>query len=279
MYRVMYIVALCFAKLSILYFYRAIATKKTFRHFIHATIAFVSLYSFAAAVAGIFQCNNPSESWNTDRVFAQFDPNSAPPQAKPVCFDPTKLLIFCGAANLFTDIVILLLPIPIALGLRIPMSKRLALIGIFSVGLVAIIASSVRMYFMMLWAQSAYNSARYGDDLLLWGQVEINAGIISASVPFLRLLFTERGEVQEQAVAPPRVVDIGPPIPMVEDRLSQTRQLPLETWGDVEKQGNNPRWGPFITVPKSLSLSLILSSGSRYSMSSEPEPVRPHSTI
>lgn len=160
-YRMSYVAALCFVKLSILWFYRAIASHRTFRRYVNATIAFVCMYSFAAIVASALQCENPSNSWSTAGYLAQFDrdPNTKRPKVK--CFDPIKLWVFCAAANLLSDVVIMLLPIPALLSLRVPMSKRLALIGIFSIGIMAIIASSVRMWVMFLWAESPWNSGEH----------------------------------------------------------------------------------------------------------------------
>jgi hypothetical protein len=156
-YRMSYVVALCFIKLSILFFYRAIASNRTFRRYVNATIAFVCLYTFAATIASIFQCENPSNSWSTAGYLAQFDrnPNTKRPNVK--CYDPVKLWVVSAAANLLSDIVIMLLPIPALLSLRVPMSKRLALIGIFSIGIMAIVASSVRMWVMFLWAERLVN--------------------------------------------------------------------------------------------------------------------------
>lgn len=261
LYRTTYVIALCFVKLSILWFYRAIATHRTFRRVVNATIAFVSMYSFASAVASIFQCLNPADSWSTTNYIAQFDPNRKAHEVK--CFDPSKLWIFCGAANLLSDVVILLLPIPTLLSLRVPMSKRLALVGIFSIGLMAIVASSVRMWVIVLWSESAENSARFGTDLLLWGQVETNSGIISASIPFLRLLFQrsreERGVTQ-------RRVEVSPPKPMGRPHDALTKDIDMETWALNERDDpeKSPRWGPFITVPAGLS------SGSGNSLRVEP---------
>jgi hypothetical protein len=276
-YRMSYIVALCFVKLSILFFYRAIASHRTFRRYVNATIAFVCMYSFAAAMASAFQCENPSNSWATAGYLAQFDrdPNTKRPKVK--CFDPIKLWVFCAAANLLSDVVIMLLPIPALLSLRVPMSKRLALIGIFSIGIMAIIASSVRMWVMMLWAESPWNSARYGADLLLWGQVETNSGIISASVPFLRMLFVSRKK-QERGVTQRRV-EASPPKPASGEAVSQNQPLekPLEvdTWALFEHEKDlgegGPDWQPFITVPDSLH------SGSRGS--TLLEPTHPHMTV
>ena len=220
-------------------------------------------------MAGIFQCANPTNSWHMDNTFALFDHTPDTQRTELKCFDPTRLLIFCGAANLLTDVIILLLPIPALLNMRVPVSKRLALIGIFSVRIMAVIASSVRMGVTVLWAESPYNSARFGVTLLLWGQVETNAGIISASVPFVRLLFT-RKEKQKQVAKPARVGNMSPPKQTGGDQLNQARELPLETWHG-EKGGHDTQRGPLITVPRSGSLE------SRNSTSSEP--ARPYNSV
>jgi hypothetical protein len=161
-----YIVALGFVKLSILFFYRAIASHRTFRRIVNITIGFVGLYTFASAVASAFQCENPSDSWSTVgyvitpelqvtqtliatsffRYFAQFDRDPTTKRPKLKCYNPIRLWVFSAAVNLLSDVVILLLPIPALLSLRVPMSKRLALIGIFSIGIMAIVASSIRMW-------------------------------------------------------------------------------------------------------------------------------------
>ncbi|KAF1843574.1 uncharacterized protein K460DRAFT_396847 [Cucurbitaria berberidis CBS 394.84] len=266
-YRMSYILALCFVKLSLLFFYRVIATHRTFRRLVYATIGFVSIYTFASCIAAAFQCLHPPDAWDTSGFFAQFDrdPNTKKPNLR--CYDPVRLWVFCAAANLLSDVIILLLPIPTLLSLRVPMSKRLALIGIFSIGIMAIVASSVRMWVMMLWAESPSASARFGADLLLWGQVETNSGIISASVPFLRLLFRRR-EKEERGVTQ-RKIDMSPPKPMGGGGTSQNKPLEIE----YEKNGGegSPSWGPFITVPESL--------GSASRNSTLVEPTHPHMTV
>ncbi|KAH7382534.1 hypothetical protein DE146DRAFT_231235 [Phaeosphaeria sp. MPI-PUGE-AT-0046c] len=277
-----YVLALCFVKLSILFFYRAIASHRTFRRYVNATIAFVSLYTFAVVIASAFQCENPSNSWSTAGYLAQFDGNPNTKRPKVKCFDPIKLWVVSAAANLLSDVVIMLLPIPALLSLRVPMSKRLALIGIFSIGIMAIIASSVRMWVMFLWAESPWNSARYGSDLLLWGQVETNSGIISASVPFLRMLFVSKKK-EERGVMPGRV-QASPPRRMGGEAVSQNQPLekPLEvdTWAVFEKDkekgasDGDAGWQPFITVPESFHSQ----SGSRGSTLLEPAH-HPHMTV
>ncbi|KAF2684461.1 hypothetical protein K458DRAFT_388936 [Lentithecium fluviatile CBS 122367] len=274
-YRMSYGVALCFVKLSILFFYRAIASHQTFRRMVHFTIWFVILYTFGVTIAAGFQCENPANSFDTSGYLAQFDRNPKTKKPHFKCYDPTKLWVFTAAVNLFTDVLIMLLPIPTLLGLRVPMSKRLALVGIFSVGIMAIVASCVRMWVMALWSESPQNSALFGADLLLWGQVETNSGIISASVPFLRLFFRGREKTPDEkngqqakrrVISPPKPIETDNK-PMEIDSLAffgEGKDL------DEEKGPNgSPVWKPFITVPASLS-----SRGSGMM-----EPVRPNATV
>ncbi|KAF2113430.1 hypothetical protein BDV96DRAFT_613815 [Lophiotrema nucula] len=273
-YRIMYTVALCFVKLSILFFYRAIASHQTFRRLVHVTIAFVCFYTFGATIASIFQCENPSDAWNTESYLSQFD--RKPGRVYLKCYNPVTLWVFTSAFNLFSDVVILLLPIPTLLSLRVPMNKRLALIGIFSVGIMAIVASCVRMWVMALWSESPQNSAKFGADLLLWGQVETNSGIISASVPFLRLIFRGREtpssreiEERKRGISPPRIVVQG------QEADEKNKPLEIESMKFFEAEDADPNgspiWKPFITVPASLS------SGSRGS--AMLEPTHPHQTV
>ncbi|EDU44225.1 conserved hypothetical protein [Pyrenophora tritici-repentis Pt-1C-BFP] len=261
-YRLSYNLALGFVKLSILFFYRTIASNRTFRRLVYATMAIVVMYTIGAVIAAILQCENPSDAWSPANYFATFD-KFDPNRRQPKCYDPVKLWAFSAAANLLSDVIILLLPLPALLSLRIPMSKRLALIGVFSVGLLAIVASSIRVWVMALWAESPSNSARYGNDLLLWGQVETNSGIISASVPFLRLLFRdrqveERGTVQKkisatpatpvelEAQTPPKVIDQGEwPVQGEKPVGYPVAKQPVKM--------RRPNWGPFITVPQELN--------------------------
>jgi hypothetical protein len=268
MYRIVYGIALCFVKLSILYFYRAIASHATFRRMVNWTIGFVCLYTVASTIASVFQCENPSDAWSTTAFLSQFDGVKGR-RKPPKCYDPTRLYLFTACINLFTDVGILLLPIPTLLGLRVPMSKRLALIGIFSIGLLAIVASCVRMWVMALWSQSPEKSAQFGADLLLWGQVETNSGIISASVPFLRLIFGRREKETED-----KRRMIGPPKQIPEDS-EEAKKLQIETFQffeETQRGGDgSPVWDPFITVPASLS------SESRGS--GMMEPTRPHLTV
>jgi hypothetical protein len=259
MYRIVHVAALCFVKLSILYFFKTIAPHRTLRHIVNSTIVFVILYSLGAVIAAVFQCRNVSDAWNTDAYFAQFDSVPDPKAPKVQCYDPTYLYIVTAALNLFSDVVILLIPIPTLLSLSVPLKQRAALITIFSVGMLAIAASAARMHVMRLWAESPYNSATYGSALLLWGMVEINSGIVSASVPFLRLLFKKKERAERKAYSR-KVVEIASPRSPRAGRNDELDPLEMDTImlfpkGSNDKDAERDEekgWKPFITVPASL---------------------------
>ena len=219
-------------------------------------------------LAGAFQCRRPSDAWSITGYLAWVAPPSrfggrrGRGGGNRKCFDPTVLWASFAGLNLFTDVVIVLLPIPVLLGLRLPLGKRLGLIGIFSLGFLAIVASSLRLWILTLWAESVASQQRYGVDLLLWGQVEVNCGIVSASIPFLKKLFG-------WALGPASTSDDETPGEERVWRQPESRSkagsdknkkmgkklcnLSLSSMGRPETEEGELGWKPFITVPQSLS--------------------------
>ncbi|KAF2197643.1 hypothetical protein GQ43DRAFT_380508, partial [Delitschia confertaspora ATCC 74209] len=260
-YRMSYPVALCLVKFSLLFFYRTLATSCNFRRIVTITIAFVGIYTASMIIAGAFQCRRPSDAWSITGYLAWISPptklthGKATHPARQKCFDPTYLWAAFAGVNLFTDIVVLVLPIPMLLSLRLPLTKRLGLVSIFSLGFLAIVASSLRVWILTLWAESVASQQKYGTDLLLWGQVEINSGIVSASIPFLKQFFTGRRSTTRGsdtvAIERPTPRPLKPFCPT----LHQDKKLDVTqcSMGRPETEPGEMGWRPFITVPANLS--------------------------
>jgi hypothetical protein len=95
-----------------------------------------------------------------------------------------------ASVNILTDIFILAMPMRAFGQLKLQRTKRIALLGVFMVGGVAVIASIVRLY--ALWVYAVTDDPPYDDIfILLLSQIEINAAIISASAPALRPLLNK----------------------------------------------------------------------------------------
>jgi hypothetical protein len=81
------------------------------------------------------------------------------------------------------------LPLPTFYNTRLPLAQRLALVTLFSFGLVAVIASCVRIYWAHYILQETYDVTWYGFQLWLWMAVEVQLGLICGCVPWLKSLF------------------------------------------------------------------------------------------
>jgi hypothetical protein len=185
-YRLFYLLDLCLIKISILLFYNYVTSvHKSFHRIVKVLMFIVIASSLGMIIAAIFSCNPPSDAWSFDVFWGAFLGIYA-----KQCYNPIILWYFSAAFNLLTDCVIWILPIPFILNLQLMSSRRrLELAGIFSIGIVAITASAVRLWVVTEWASSWENQGENAAHLLIWTQVEQHAGIIAASIPFLRPIF------------------------------------------------------------------------------------------
>lgn len=207
-FRFNYMLAHLFIKLSILLFYRYIASShRSFRRIVYALISLVIVSSIVMICISIFICRPISDAWSS-RMFMNAFKGIYPTQ----CLNPTPLWFFNAAFNLATDAIIWVLPFPFFLHLRsMPVRRRLELTAIFSIGILAITASAVRLWVVSRWLSGFVESGKQFANLLIWSQVELHAGIIAASIPFLRPLATQvlrkavdsvRGREHQQSPGP-----------------------------------------------------------------------------
>jgi hypothetical protein len=192
-YRFYYIINLGFVKVSILIFYYVLAIDCNFRATVHASMAVVVLYSFIMVTANIFACKHFTDSFEPGAFLVSIQ-TGVPLR----CFDSTVLWFTQAGLNLITDIIILVIPMPYILRLHVPYRKKVALICVFGVGMIAIFASVVRVYILTVWSATALSQPQHQREMLMFGQLEINSGIISASIPFLRPLFRKFFAGKEQ---------------------------------------------------------------------------------
>lgn len=137
-------------------------------------------------LASVLQCDPVSAAYSVSAYLSQMYPDIP----RPTCFQPQILWAFSAIVNFVTDILILLLPLPIVLSLRsMSRGKKIGAFTISSLGMSTIIASAVRMYILVMWYKDVHTQEKWGTDLLIWGQVELNCGILGACAPFMRPLF------------------------------------------------------------------------------------------
>lgn len=91
--------------------------------------------------------------------------------------------------TVLTDLLVCALPLQTLFQLKLPMSQRVALMVVFSLGLVVVFAASMRAYYTHYVTDETYDVTWEGFHLWIWTAVEANLGVICGSVPALRPLF------------------------------------------------------------------------------------------
>ncbi|KAJ4305509.1 hypothetical protein N0V90_001040 [Kalmusia sp. IMI 367209] len=181
-FRLLYIIDHLLIKTSILLFYNYVAAAhRSYYWMVRGMLVLVVVSSLTMAFVSIFMCNPPQIAWDGEVFLNEFK------GIWPKCLNPATLWLTQASYNLATDGIIWLLPIPFFLNLRsMPVRRRIELVAIFSIGILAIAASAVRLSITLRWLSGFEQAGQEFSNLLLWSQVEQHSGIIAASIPFLR---------------------------------------------------------------------------------------------
>jgi hypothetical protein len=106
------------------------------------------------------------------------------------CISTEKFYTANAALNVVSDILILLLPIPIVWGLNTDTRKKVILTGLFSMGSISCLVSILRMRSIIVLYKSGYDDLTWGlVEVVLWSQAELTAAMICTCTPCLRPLF------------------------------------------------------------------------------------------
>lgn len=119
-YQIFYSSAILAIKISILSFYQRLFSTPKFKQVTSIVGAVVIAWWIAFIMATIFGCRPVQGYW--DKTI------------KPSCLDTETFIIAMAVPNLLTDVVILLLPIPIIWRLQLALSQRFALSFMFLLG-------------------------------------------------------------------------------------------------------------------------------------------------
>ncbi|KAF2821492.1 hypothetical protein CC86DRAFT_302754 [Ophiobolus disseminans] len=166
-------------KISILCFYLRIAAGKRLEVLSKGTIYFLATFCFVCVVCCLTQCVPLHKMWDFTGL------------VKGKCINTTALFYTTSSLNIAIDIWILVLPITTLLKVQRPKREKVALVGIFSLGVFSCIASIVRLHAIRIYTESKdpfFDSV----PINLWSMVEVNIGIYCASIPALKALFSSK---------------------------------------------------------------------------------------
>lgn len=179
-------------KTSILIFYLRLSrnTVKLLRIASHVTLAIVNIAGIVLTFLNVFQCKP---------VSAVFDGSGSSDQCIPL----VTLYLASAPVNIITDLAILVLPIPVLTGMRLPQKQKTILVVTFALGIFVAVVDVIRIYYLQQASVDVNGSltgagtiggqtdfAWYASLSLMWSAVEVNIGIICACIPTLKPLIT-----------------------------------------------------------------------------------------
>ncbi|KAJ8058289.1 hypothetical protein OCU04_012483 [Sclerotinia nivalis] len=171
---IFYSITFSMIKISILLLYRSIFPNKTMTLATNLIAIFVLLWGISSLLVSIFSCEPINGFWDLT--------------VESKCIDSKWFFVGNSIPNILADIVILGLPMPDLWHLRMSRRSKAAVSGMFLLGGFVIVASGLRMYFMLKMDVMDITWSYVG--LALWSAVEIDVAVISACLPTLRPVLT-----------------------------------------------------------------------------------------
>ncbi|KAF5597491.1 uncharacterized protein FSUBG_8526 [Fusarium subglutinans] len=180
---VVYNVALAVIKtVFLLQYYRAIPVRQYKKTYI-ASVVLVTCWSLSQIFLNTFMCWPIASFWDVT--------------IKGTCI-LNKSSFYVGAAgNILTDILIMVLPIPVLRSLKLGRRQKWILISVFCLGIFTCLISLVRIKFLNIGTDITWHNVESAS----WSVSELCCGIICACIPTLRPLLSghDRGSSHNQS--------------------------------------------------------------------------------
>ncbi|KAH9828059.1 integral membrane protein [Teratosphaeria destructans] len=175
---IVYNVALCFTKFSILVQYlRIFTTSKPFAIAVRLTMTAVALYEIWSIISSIIFC------WPIEAFWDHSIQNAR-------CLSKEAVWFANAACNIVTDIAIAIIPIPVISTLQLAKRTKIVLTIVFALGGFTCVVSILRIE--SLYAVStAKDQTKANGQTALWSMLEIQTGIMCSCLPTLKGLITK----------------------------------------------------------------------------------------
>lgn len=175
---VLFTAAASFTRLSLFcFYYRLVADSGShwFKWVIHVNVAYTVCTFFATNYVAIFTCHPVSNYWKI----------TAPSDS---CMNGGLAAFVTGVINTASDFAATATPLPLIWKLQMPLRERVAVCVLFGLGVIVSIAGTVRNVFVYKSLVQTYDQTWYAHPVWVSAALEIDLGVICASVPVLRPL-------------------------------------------------------------------------------------------
>ncbi|KAL3421569.1 hypothetical protein PVAG01_08015 [Phlyctema vagabunda] len=168
---VFYNASLGLTKTSILLQYLRVFVGTRIRFACWFSIGVVFCYAMWAIFSNLFACTPIAFTWDKS--------------LHGHCIERKFLWLFNASFNIISDVVILVLPMPVLSSLKLPRKQKFVLMAIFAAGGLVCLISVIRLhdlYRLLKTKDLSWDNAT----VAIWSTLEIHLGIICASLPTLK---------------------------------------------------------------------------------------------
>ncbi|KAL2062174.1 hypothetical protein VTL71DRAFT_6440 [Oculimacula yallundae] len=179
---IVYILILGLCKISMLTFYLRIFPSYKFRITCYILLAWVTLYTIVIMLLSLLQCIPISINyfgWGKDG-------------GRDGCLDLNAQAYASASTNITTDVIILLLPIPWLVRLRVSLKKKMHVLFMFSLGFFICVCSIIRIFTVKNFTDDSRNPTRDFVDITYWTAIEAYVSIIVPNLPSIRSLLSRK---------------------------------------------------------------------------------------
>lgn len=171
-------------KVSILCFYRRFTGSLTnqFVYWVWGTILFCIIYGVVFMFLILFTCTPFIGFFHIFDIAWRL-------QNELHCRNEGAMIVACAAISSVQDLLICLLPIFLVLNLQISRRQKVALCGIFGMGVVTCVCGIMRTYYATYVYYFTYDITWYAYSGWIWTIIEVQLGVICASAPAMKVFF------------------------------------------------------------------------------------------
>ncbi|KAH8667082.1 hypothetical protein BX600DRAFT_436449 [Xylariales sp. PMI_506] len=153
-------------------YYRIVRKNRTWRIIYCVTMSIVTGWAVSQIFVNAFSCIPIQAVWD-HTIQGTCEPLS-----------PHTMSTISSAGNIITDVIILVLPIPMVMKLKTSSAQKWTLVGLFSLGFFTCIISSLRLILVPSETDFTFD----GIQITTWSTAEQASGLLCAAIPTLRPL-------------------------------------------------------------------------------------------
>ncbi|KAE8367630.1 hypothetical protein BDV27DRAFT_123625 [Aspergillus caelatus] len=143
--------------------------------FIYIFLGVMLAYYIPAVIVKIRICDPISKFWAPDHP--------------GTCLNQRSIIMADAVVSVVSDLIILLVPLPLTLGLQLPTKKKMRVMGILGAGGLAVASSIIRLILIVYTGQSEDGTMAFMR-INMFGNAEIAIGVICACLPALSAILS-----------------------------------------------------------------------------------------